>query len=694
MTSFTDRFGGITVYPSDIGYLAYSLTTSATLVWPELGDTSSNLAASFIRASSTVTGSAFVLPDARDCSVGRALRIKNIGSITIPVFSTSGSTIASVTSGKDYLLSLIDNTTSGGLWDTEQLGVGTSSADASALAGNGLTVSSDGKLMVNWPVYFTGSNGYQLTATSRASLITWTGGAGEIGIAFDGGTIPNGYITTVKNFGTGILTITGNFADDIDGGTVTLLPNDSTFIVGGGVNNGFYTVGLTNQNSQGVLNVEFAPTSSGSQVTLTSAQCLNKIFILFGELANGAAAAGGDATLTFPQIEGEFVIQNLVLINPNAQGNSGYIIIKTSAVGGRTVKIAVTATRTIVSDGTNIDFADDFTLNRPAQNYIYFADFSKNPWQRGTSFTSSSVAQYMPDRVSVKCTTGGAGWTISRVASANTGCQYDMQVARISGSPSASGRIFVGFDLDVSESISLRGKSPSLAMDVAYGFTNANGIMNAYIYAISTSGTKIVDSVTGATLIAGLGNAFISGNTTSTYYNYITNPYAYTVAFTPVSSTVNAVSVLLDLQFSGTGTATQYFNFSRIALVDGNFQTFDNVESTDILAKCQRYAYTVSQNQSYIGVGKNDTTTGAIVSIPTPVTLRSAPTLTVSGGASAFNLTTSAGALLTCTSVVYNSRTQGAVNLQAFVSTASLLPGHATQLFQSGSGSLILSADI
>ncbi len=84
MTSFTDRFGGITIYPSDIGYKAYSLTSSTSLTWPELGDTSSNLAASFIRASSTVTGAGFIMPDARDVSVGRAERIKNIGAISIP----------------------------------------------------------------------------------------------------------------------------------------------------------------------------------------------------------------------------------------------------------------------------------------------------------------------------------------------------------------------------------------------------------------------------------------------------------------------------------------------------------------------------------------------------------------------------------------------------------------------------------
>src|SRR3954470_21149795 len=121
MTSFTDRFGGITLYPSDLGYQAYSLTTSTSLTWPELGNTSSNLAASFIRASSTVTGAGFIMPDARDVSVGRAERIKNIGSLSIPVFSTSGSTIATIAAGQDYLLSLIDNSTSGGLWDTEQI---------------------------------------------------------------------------------------------------------------------------------------------------------------------------------------------------------------------------------------------------------------------------------------------------------------------------------------------------------------------------------------------------------------------------------------------------------------------------------------------------------------------------------------------------------------------------------------------
>lgn len=682
MTSFTDRFGGITIYPSDIGYLAYSLTTSATLTWPELGDTSSNLAASFIRASSTVTGAGFIMPDARDVSVGRVERIKNIGSIAIPVFSTSGSTIATISAGQDYMLSLIDNTTSGGLWDTSQLGIGTSSADAAFLAGNGLTTSGS-KLAVNWPVYYTGSNGFLLTGSANGVVNTWTGGTGAIKMASDSITQANGFITAVKNDGSGVLTVSGASFGSIDGASsITLFPNASTFIVGDGTGlTNYFTIGLNSTIGISVLPVIVSV--SQSSVTLTATQAGANNVIVF----TGTPAAQPEFSVVFPQTAGLYTIVNKMVLNNIPRAGGGYMTIRTSAAGGASIRIYAGSTRQIFNDGTNITFADDMTERRQAKNYMYYADMSINPWQRGTTFTCSGTSMYTADRVMFACS---GAFTIARQTSTNTGCQYDMRIQRTSGSSQA----YVGFDLDVPESIALRGKAPTLVLEMSFSGTYPNFL--ATIYSNVTGGLRIVDTLgsTWPTVANFGGPAIMTTGGSSLYYTFATNRYTTNQSSAVLSNSVNQVSVLITFASAGTG-ASDMVNIARMALVDGEFSSFDALAVEDAFNKCRRFAWVPTASaagQTFLG-GQSVSANGASMPVQYPVPMRNVPSLTVT--AANFQLTTSTGAASSVSSCSFTGGTINGGELTIVTVSSLLAAGNSTRLQSSTSiSNLLFSADI
>lgn len=695
--SFTDRFNAITVYPSEVGYQSYTLTTSTQLTWPEIGDTNSNLASAFIRASSTVTGAGFIMPDATQISPGRANRFRNIGSIAFPIFSLSGSTIATVSAGQDVLLSNIDNTTLGGLWDTEQLGVGTSSADAAFLAGAGLTVSTGGQIMFNWPSFFNATSGFSLTHTSRATNNIWTGGAGTWNIAFDADTVNNGWIASVKNEGTGILTVSGNFAATIDGGTIQLSPGDSSFIVSagnGGSSSGFYTIGLTNANASNSVAIELDDSHVNN--TLTNAQAANSIFII-----QGSINVSGGSTVIFPQVAGEYTIINKAQpADLYRSGNSGgYVTFATSAAGGATVNVPVNSARVIVSDGTNMYFADDYTQLRPAQNLFYFADFSRNPWQRGTSFTSSSVSQYTADRASFRCVSG-ASWNINQVASTNTGTQYDLQVQRISGSPTSS-VILMGMDLDISETIEMRGKSPTLAVQMDFGTSLQQATIFMGIFTSNGQG-RVIDAVTVSSPLAPAGWTQLAAMPPLTtlsgtaYTTFMVDPVSLGLPTSSISNSAQTLSFFMSAQGrSTTADGNEFMNISRISMTPQTFSGFEMVDSTDILNRCQHYAYafTASSIGQSFGGGQAIAGSGAIVNVPFPITMRKAPSLATIP--SSWQLTTATGAPAIANSVTLSGVTDYSAQLSVSTTTSLLSAGNFTMLqAASGTAQMVFSADV
>ena len=214
MTTYTSPYTGATINPSQVGYESLTISTNTALSWPINGTASGNVVANIIEVTATVASLQLQLPPATQVSVGQAVIIRNVGTggnFAFTVTDTSGNTIVSIAlsaSGSvsnTYYVYLTNNTTANGVWTNVAMGIGTSSAAAGSLAGAGLTAIAN-TLNENTTVTPFSAN-YTFLNADRATLFPWVGGAGTA-------TLPNpilvgaGWFTSVKNNGTGILTVT------------------------------------------------------------------------------------------------------------------------------------------------------------------------------------------------------------------------------------------------------------------------------------------------------------------------------------------------------------------------------------------------------------------------------------------------------------------------------------------------------
>jgi len=336
--SFTNIFGGSTIYPSEIGYIQFSISQNTTLVWPDLGGTSRSVAAAFIRATATTTGLNFVLPNADYASVGKVLRFKNIGSNAFNVNTQAGGTILTASAGQDWLLSITDNTTSGGTWDASQVGSGTTSANAAALAGNGLAVSGS-TLVTSWPIVPFSSTPYSIPLSGRYNLYEWYGGAGIVEFPTPG-PADNGFTIFLKNLGTGVLTISNLVDYGLLGSPLTLVPpNGAVFDWDGADWHSFGYVNITSLN----LNSTYTKTLTATSVSLTTTEAQNNIITFAGTLS-------GNTTVNFP---------NSVFIYDITNSTSGAysLTVRPSSASGVTINQG--ATRLVTNNSSTMYFSDD-----------------------------------------------------------------------------------------------------------------------------------------------------------------------------------------------------------------------------------------------------------------------------------------------------------------------------------------------
>lgn len=296
MTIYTNPYTGQTISPSQVGYESLTISTNTVLSWPINGTTSSNVVANIIEVTATVASLQLQLPPATQVSVGQAVIIRNVGTggnFAFTVTDTSGNTIvnialsASGSVSNTYYIYLTDNTTDNGTWSNVAMGIGTSSAAAGSLAGAGLTAIAN-TLNENTTVTPFSTN-YTFITADRATLFPWIGGAGTA-------TLPNpilvgaGWFISVKNNGTGILTVTAvgaasAYSTVIDplapgnaspGGTSSVqvqIANSSIFVTDGTY---WYTYALAQTNvfnyTQLVVNVNVPALTSPYQMSSTFAK--------------------------------------------------------------------------------------------------------------------------------------------------------------------------------------------------------------------------------------------------------------------------------------------------------------------------------------------------------------------------------------------------------------------------------------
>ena len=333
MPNYVNPYTGQTVSPSQVGYLALSISTDTELQWPVNGNTTS-VVANIIEVTATVNNLDLIMPPATQVSEGQSTLIRNIGSRPFTVTDNSGNTIVVINSGIAEYIYVTDNTTINGAWETVTFGAGTSSANASSLAGYGLTAINT-TLNTSTPVVTFSAN-YTMTPADRSSLYVWTGGAGTVTLPPATGAGSDWFVI-IKNDGTGILNVARQGSNTIDGQVSAQLQIAESFVVvSDGLNYYTYAYGQSSEFffTQLVKNV------TGGTVTLTSAEAASIIQEYTGTLTS-------NCTVILPPTVQLYSFKN------NTTGSYS-LTFSTGSVGALTVTLPQNQTILAICDGTNV----------------------------------------------------------------------------------------------------------------------------------------------------------------------------------------------------------------------------------------------------------------------------------------------------------------------------------------------------
>lgn len=241
--SYTSVFGGTTIYPSDVSYLALALDADAQLEWPLENSTTDNPAARVIDI--TASGAYNIdLPDATQTGAGQTILFNNLSasSSTCYVRDNAGTIIATLAVGEQWQVYLAGTATAAGTWRVFRYGASTATVQASALAGYGLAVTTN-TLSQSMPVTTFAVTPRTLLETDRASTLVWTG-AGNATVSLPAvATTGNNFFFAARNAGGGDLTLDPSGSELIDdASTLVLRPGDSATFVTDGLT--WYSVGL------------------------------------------------------------------------------------------------------------------------------------------------------------------------------------------------------------------------------------------------------------------------------------------------------------------------------------------------------------------------------------------------------------------------------------------------------------------
>lgn len=247
MPIYTSPFTGTVVQPTDVSYYELNFSSNVQLYWPAIVNPQQVPAARIIDATPSTSNLIITLPEANQGTTGADILIRNFGANTFTVEDFDGAGSVAIAPGVSKYFYLSDNTTSAGVWQNVTFGTGTSSADASSLAGDGL-VALLGKLNVNQNIIAVNTPP-TITESNRADTYLWTGGNDTITLP-TAASLTAGWFFAFRNAGTGSLTFTPQGASLInDVSSLTVNPGDSGFILIQKTTNNFYTIGYTSPSN-------------------------------------------------------------------------------------------------------------------------------------------------------------------------------------------------------------------------------------------------------------------------------------------------------------------------------------------------------------------------------------------------------------------------------------------------------------
>lgn len=334
MTTYNSPFAGDVVQPTDVSYVAYTISTDLALTWPINGSSSSNVAARIMEITTNNSGLKIFMPPANQVSVGQDALITLSGSHDVDVVSYNGSPICTIAVGQSQYIYVTNNGSEDGTWGVVAFGATTSTANAATLAGAGLLAIGN-TLNQSHPAVGVNNN-QTFTAANRSQTVVWNGGAGTGSLTVSS-VLGNNWFMLFKNDGTGTFTISCTGIDTIDGAvSKDFQPNESAFIVCTGA--GFVTIGYGVSN-QFVFTALVKPVVSGTY-TLTNNEAAAVIQEFVGTLT-------GNVTVVYPEVVNIYVVSNQTV----AGGYS--LTVTTGVVGSAVATIPSGQQATLVCDGTN-----------------------------------------------------------------------------------------------------------------------------------------------------------------------------------------------------------------------------------------------------------------------------------------------------------------------------------------------------
>lgn len=344
MTVYTNVFGGSNIYPSDVSYEAVTLTADQTYFWPVEAAPGQNLIASIVDVTPSAGPFAIILPDATQASTGQTILFNNVGANAFVVKDADGVQVLSAAAGTTWQIYLTDNTTEAGTWRAFQYGAAASSANASALAGAGITAIG-ATLAQAYPTSGFNTN-YTASTADRATTFIWTGGAGTLSLSA-AATVGNNWFIQLRNEGTGTLIVDPAGSETINGlTTLNFDPGDSSLIVTDGT--AFYTIGF-GQSAVFAFDYTSIDVAGTGNYTLSGAE-LNRIAYSF------TGVLTGNRNVIVPNTVQQYWVAN------NTTGSYTFTV-KTASGTGVTV---VAGSRTIMyCDGTNVVAADTGGISLP-----------------------------------------------------------------------------------------------------------------------------------------------------------------------------------------------------------------------------------------------------------------------------------------------------------------------------------------
>ena len=366
---YTSPFTGTVVQPTDVSYLAYTLSANTQLYWPAVVNPTQVAAPRIMDVTPTTTGLQIALPDASQGSVGTDIFIRNYGPSSIVITDAIGGQSVTIISGNVQYFYLAGNSTVAGVWHSVAFGAGTSYADAAALAGAGLTTLAGKLAVTSSPVEVITAP--TITDADRATTYIWQSGAATFNLP-DANTLTPGWFIGFRNNGTGTLTLTPQSPSLVNSLTSTIVnPGDSGYLVYEQSSGNFFTLGLANPtNVTFTSNTYDVDSIIGGTFSLVSYAPIIQTYVSLSSIRTT------NLLITLPQITQLYVIDN-------STGSSGYNLefqVESSSLPPITV-----------SNGTiTLAFSDGFNLYIISQATAGGQFFANNGTASAPSYSFTS----------------------------------------------------------------------------------------------------------------------------------------------------------------------------------------------------------------------------------------------------------------------------------------------------------------